>query len=154
MVDSSGFEPEASALRRQRSSELIYEPTRKTVKSNAFKCFSHAAIFFEFFMYLDVNIHGMISPTMYELLKVRFFDAPPSEASSVANVLNGHSDSSIRTVDGDTLMFEASGTASFNGIPIGTIHKLSYDIPLLSIEIQGDVQGMQPSQPLKWRVRF
>ncbi len=96
----------------------------------------------------------MISRTMYDLLKVRFFEAPSGEMKSIAGVLGGDESVSVTTNDGDVLMFDGSGAVSFNGIPIGTIHKMSYDITRLSLELYGDVNGFEEQQPLTWSVRF
>ncbi len=96
----------------------------------------------------------MISHTMYELIKVRFFEAASGELRSIAAIMGGDNSVSITTNEGDVLMFGSAGAVSFNGIPIGTIRRISYDISRLSVELYGDVDGFEQQMPIKWLVRF
>ena len=96
----------------------------------------------------------MISRVMYDKLKFRHFYAPPRELGSIASILSGAGAATICTSDGDELSFGALGEVLFNGIPIGTVMRSHDDGPLLQVDMQGEVEGLEGAQSFRWRVRF
>ena len=156
MVDSSGFEPEASALRRQRSSELIYEPTEE-------KCHGHLLNLSEWSMSIGTGIlrrkairESMLSAVMYEKLRHRFFTIPPEELSSLLRVLEGGEQGfSVITTDGDEVSYAyGERTVSFNGMPMGRVTKASYTLSKILLEIAADVDGLDVPQTMRWNILF